>query len=1040
MRLRRSYQGFEFRKNTAVATYSPQLPLRASRASVQIFLRLLSWIILLPLTSLAGSIKVHPEAHIELTNGVPVAVVHVANSGDEPFRVLSIDARLQRLEAHALPGKFLAPGEMSEARLPFPVLPSMSDQSPAVIRIRYDHANGSTFSALALATFPAYPTNDAPWVALRLSPGSIGRTGEIFLELLLLQDEPSEVTVKLILPDEFSCASVGRKVMLEPDTSRVEIFELVNRSAVPGATYPVFAILERPFSMGGALCATVAGEIQVVETKWIGQSYKFWGVISIIFLIGLGALRRFQRVGWDSAPDIARHSRNQEEDFEQKHAKFAKAFDAAILLVLSVFIVWQLSPLDLIRNTTPVGGDTPAHLYLVSHLKEQLLQHGRIISWAGGWWCGFPMFQYYFALPYFVAALLSLLIPLNIAFKVVSVAGMVLTPCCAYWAARTWRFSGSTPVLVALAMVPFIFVQSHTMWGVNTASTLAGMIANSWSFALMLPALALGSRDILEGTFRLRTVLLFALVLASHFFTSVIMFMTLAIVPFLSCYPPWRGQGWVPLFRRGIVVLVAEAATAVMLMGWWLIPLIAKSGFSMDFGVNWEMSLVRSFPAYSVGIGIFAVVALVAGCRHSLPVVWLLAWMGGVSIALFKGGFPVSPVFVNVRLWPFIFFAMMALGAVGLGVLLDRVRGGRVVTGMLVPAVLVAILMSESLGGWCGPGLTRSWAKWNFSGLEAKPSAAVFKKLMPLLKGTPGRLANDLCEENNQLGSSRVFELVPYLTGKPILEGGLVNSALGSMYSYYVQGETSPSCAGFPPIVKPTTFDFVRATRHLALFNVKHFVARSSLAREALQGMKEWRLVAREGDWALYELMTHEGRYVFIPPRLPYVVETSRWKECSLEWLYTPQALDQFMLWKMPGMTLDRSELAALDEPMALEALADMCQTNVPRRFLGGMPLSMAGTQCISDESVTDDRIHFRTTALGVPHIIKVSWFPNWKVRGAKQVYCVSPGFMCVFPEQPEVELYYGSTWSDVVGYIATAIGCVMGAAWIFFRRRSQLI
>lgn len=522
----------------------------------------------------------------------------------------------------------------------------------------------------------------------------------------------------------------------------------------------------------------------------------------------------------------------------------------------------------------------------------------------------------------------------------------------------------------------------------------------------MLPALAYGSRDISDGKVRGRTVLLFVLVLASHFFTSVIMFVTLAIVPVLPKTPS---------FLRGLRVLAVEAGLALLLMGWWLIPLIAKSDCSMDFGVNWDVSLVRSFPEYCLGVLVFAGVAIVAGVRRSLPVVWLLAWMLVESVVLFKGGQSLSPVFVNVRLWPFIFFALMALGAVGAGVLLERARGGRVLICFLVPAVLGAVVVSESIGGSGSPGLTHAWAKWNFSGLESKPSAAVFAKLVPRLKGTPGRLANDLCEENNQLGSSRIFELVPHLIGKPILEGGLVNSGLGSMYSYYVQGESSPSCAGFPPIVTPATFDFARATRHLELFNVKQFIARSTLTRQALRSMKEWRFVAREEEWELYELMTHDGRYVFIPPRLPKVVATDRWKERSLEWLYDLQALDQFVIWQMPGMTVDRPELAT-----------------------GGQPLALAGTQCIRDESVTDERIRFRTTALGLPHIIKVTWFPNWKVRGAKQVYCVSPGFMCVFPDQAEVELYYGTTGSDIVGYLATTLGGLIIIVWIIRRRKKR--
>jgi len=980
---------------------------------------LAGWILLMPLAVSAGVIRLLPEAHLELTNGLPAAVVEITNLGDESCRVLSIEARWAGLRSQVIPNEFLVTGEHTQKRILFSEMPVQPDERPAVVRIQYAHPNGTVFSALALGQFPAGPTNGSPWVSVQFFPVSLGRKGSLTCQLILLEDAPSEVTVRLILPDEFVCATPERQVRLDPDVPRIETFEITNHSGVPGSTYPVFTLVERQWN-GAWQCTTASGGVTVGETKWIGQSYIFWGGISIFILLGLWLLTLVRQERWHDP------------------AGSERLFDGVILTGLSLFMVWHFAPLDLIRNTTPVGGDTPAHLYLVSHLREQLLAHGRMISWAEGWWCGFPMFQYYFVLPYLVAALLSLLIPLNIAFKLISVAGMVFTPYCAYWAARVWRLPGPGPVVLALAMVPFLFVHSHTMWGVNTSSTLAGMIANSWSFALMLPALACGSRDVSEGVIRGRTILLFVLVLASHFFTSVILFMTLMMVPFVFVTPPWRETGWVSRFGRGVLVLGVESALALMLMGWWLVPLIAKAGFSMDFGNNWDVSLVRSFPEYTVGILVFAGVAIAAGIRRSLPVVWVLLWLLGVSVWLFKGGYAVSPVFVNVRLWPFVFFAVMALGAVGMGVLLDRIRSGRWVATFLVMVVLCAVMMSESVGGLWGPGLTRAWAKWNYAGLEDKPSAAVFEKLMPLLKGSPGRLANDLCEENNQLGSSRVFELVPYLTGKPILEGGLVNSALGSMYSYYVQGETSPSCAGYPPMVTPTTFNFALATRHLELFNVKHFIARSFMAQQALASMPEWRLLAREGDWTLYELMTHPGRYVFIPPRLPHVVETSHWKENSLAWLYTPEALNQFLLWKMPGMTVDQTNLVSMNEPQVLTALTAMRQTNTTSLMEAGRLLAQAGTECIREESVSNDRIRFRTSALGLPHIIKVSWFPNWKVRGARQVYCISPGFMCVFPEQPEVELYYGSIWSDVLGYVVTGMGCCGVGVWFLSRRKKR--
>jgi hypothetical protein len=564
-------------------------------------------------------------------------------------------------------------------------------------------------------------------------------------------------------------------------------------------------------------------------------------------------------------------------------------------------------------------------------------------------------------------------------------------------------------------MLPFLFVQSHTMWGVNTASTLAGMIANSWSFALMLPALASACRDAGEGRFRLVTVLLMVLVLSSHFFTSVMMFLSLAIVPVLC---PGKER------IRGLKVLFQEAVLAFLIMAWWLAPLVAKSAFSMDFGTNWDVTLWKSLPVYAAGLIVFAVVGAIPfpepRTLNPIPSLILL-WMLACGVILFKLGFCLSPVFVNVRLWPFIFFALIALAALGLGRLLQSVPGLSYWLVVLTGGVLLGVMAGDSMTGRpTDPGLTRMWAKWNYSGLEDKPAASVFQKLVMPLKGTPGRLANDLCEENNQLGSSRIFELAPVLAGKPVLEGGLVNSALGSMYAYTIQGESSVSCAGFPVIVTPQPFNFTNATRHLELFNVKHFIARSEQTKQALRQQAGWRLVEREQEWELYELMTHEGRFVFVPPRMPLIVETPRWKESSLEWLITMPALEQFVIWRAEGAKARDGEKSSLTEKQFQECLAGWRQGST-NGF--GALLSAAGTGCISSEEVSDNGIRFTTSAIGSPHIVKVSWFPNWKVRGARGVYRVSPGFMLVYPDQETVELYYGTTGSDRVGYALTVLG-----------------
>jgi hypothetical protein len=92
----------------------------------------------------------------------------------------------------------------------------------------------------------------------------------------------------------------------------------------------------------------------------------------------------------------------------------------------------------------------------------------------------------------------------------------------------------------------------------------------------------------------------------------------------------------------------------------------------------------------------------------------------------------------------------------------------------------------------------------------------------------------------------------------------------------------------------------------------------------------------------------------------------------------------------------------------------------------------------ITRERVDEDRISFRTTGVGLPHIVKCTYFPNWRVRGARKVYWVTPGFMLVFPERPEVELYYGATTADIMGRWLSVLGLGLLAGGLWSRRRGS--
>jgi hypothetical protein len=87
----------------------------------------------------------------------------------------------------------------------------------------------------------------------------------------------------------------------------------------------------------------------------------------------------------------------------------------------------------------------------------------------------------------------------------------------------------------------------------------------------------------------------------------------------------------------------------------------------------------------------------------------------------------------------------------------------------------------------------------------------------------------------------------------------------------------------------------------------------------------------------------------------------------------------------------------------------------------------------VSNIVMGDDTLNFDVDQIGVPVMVRVSAFPNWKVDGAKGPYRAAPNFMVVVPTSTHVRLHYGYTPMDLVAWLLTFIG--IGGALFLWRR-----
>lgn len=688
-----------------------------------------------------------------------------------------------------------------------------------------------------------------------------------------------------------------------------------------------------------------------------------------------------------------------------------------IVLFVTLYIAKMLQIPLAFQGNTCMGGDLPAHHYLVSHIRET----GFPVSWADGWWCGFPMFHYYFPLPYSILALASSVFPHNIVFNVGVCLGLLFLPLVVYMSARIVQMPRPLPVMAVCFVVPLVFDNSHNMWGVNAYSTLAGMVANSWSFCLFLLALANICKDIQDNKFRIRTPILIAAVALSHFFTSIVLALVVGVVWLCVLAYSIRNK------TTHYLIPLVEGIIGVLLVSWWLIPLAMTGEWAVAFGSQWEINFFKQLPNivsfFFLPILIFAF--FIGIYKKDKINIKLLAWISIflmlliVALILFFFGRSIGEVFVNCRLWPFIVFSLLFIMAAFMAYAFKAAP----LCGMLLSLVLCFSFAwndkpDEKNEVWSYLNLVSSWARYNFSGYENSASAAAAQELIDYLRSVEpnGRIAYDLHPFNESLGSTRFFEALPALTGHPIIEGGIVNSAIGSLSAYVVQGEMSEHTAGAPLLVQPQSFDPEKGLAHMELLGVRRFIAHSNSTINALRESPMWteEFVVGGGKWIIFK---HKKESNGLVRKWNYPIKfyiSDNFQKDSLEWMYVGAAVREPF-----GFVQSNIIQSTLTYPYS--RLNELKSDTTPV----GDWISDLSDDIPSNTVKNGSRyeIHFKAKELNSPYIVAMSYFPNWKVKGADGPYFVTPGFMVVFPTQEDVVVYYGFNTSNWIGYALAFLG-----------------
>jgi hypothetical protein len=681
----------------------------------------------------------------------------------------------------------------------------------------------------------------------------------------------------------------------------------------------------------------------------------------------------------------------------------AALVDVLGLTAILLFLLDYLRPALLLLPTVTAGGDTPCHYPTLVAFCRDFLPAGRLHGWYPGSYLGHPLLLYYFPFPFLVMAGVAPLTGLPVAFKLGTALGVFLLPLLAYASFRLMGFRSPGPLLGAAGALVFLYVEENPIWGGTMASTMTGEFSYTYGIGFALLFLGVTYRAVSHGAGFVWPALALALTALAHGYA--VLWAGLAASFFL--YGARRPE-------RTLRFLLAVGGLAFALAGFFLVPLLSDWGWTTPYDDAWITISIRNLlPPLLAPLFIAAVIGivwtLVWGRRRGGADrrILFLAYAALVGAALTAAG-PALGI-IDVRFMPFFQLALALCGVASIAAWVQELAAPRLAAvGLVLLAILHGDVHSKVL---------RYWADWNYSGLEAKDLWPMFHALTGELTGTlqDPRVAVEYSTLHEKAGSIRMYEALPYFTGRATLEGVYNQASLMTHPVYYLaseMGATSPN-----PFKSRyySRFDVDAALVHLRLLNAGDVVA---LSRELTVALNQRFGVTRTARVPPYTVFQLEGASGYVTPLTHEPVRSARrgWRDKAYHWFTRkPLAPAHLVFTDDPRFTLQEED----------EWLAP------PLRPLPG------GVQVTSE--VEPERIRIHTDRPGHPLLVKVSYHPRWRAVGADGPYLVSPALMMVIPHGTDAELRYGRTASDDLGLALTLCGLGLVVFELVRQRRAAL-
>jgi hypothetical protein len=202
--------------------------------------------------------------------------------------------------------------------------------------------------------------------------------------------------------------------------------------------------------------------------------------------------------------------------------EFEKILGIAFIAVAVLGVFLMVDGRDILfNNNTATGGDMGAHVWTGDFVWRKLLTQGRVTGWSDDWFGGFPVLGFYFPLPFWIMTALNVVLPYNVAFKIVTALGLLLYPINGWALGHHAGLRKPLPVFMGLATLPYMVDRQWAIYGGNVGSTMAGEFSFTLSVSCALLFLGLLSKVMRKGERRASAGIVLAMVGLSHLLPTI---------------------------------------------------------------------------------------------------------------------------------------------------------------------------------------------------------------------------------------------------------------------------------------------------------------------------------------------------------------------------------------------------------------------------------------------------------------------------------------------------------------------------------------